>query len=67
MTTNDYHLVMKNSVRVAELKSRLSEYLRRVRRGETVTVLVSNTRCERWLCDSEASATGLSRVASGTA
>jgi len=30
-------------VRIAELKSRLSEYLRAVRRGETVTVLDRET------------------------
>lgn len=38
---------MKTSVRVAELKSRLSEYLRRVRRGETVTVLDRDTPIAR--------------------
>jgi prevent-host-death family protein len=47
MTTNDYRMTMKNSVRVAELKSRLSEYLRRVRRGETVTVLDRDTPIAR--------------------
>lgn len=31
------------SVRIAELKSRLSEYLRAVRNGATVTVLDRNT------------------------
>ena len=30
-------------VRIADLKSRLSEYLRAVRRGETITVLDRNT------------------------
>ncbi|MGH7417504.1 MAG: type II toxin-antitoxin system Phd/YefM family antitoxin [Candidatus Rokuibacteriota bacterium] len=38
---------MKKAVRVAELKSRLSEYLRRVRRGETVTVLDRDTPIAR--------------------
>lgn len=38
---------MKTSVRVAELKSRLSEYLRRVRRGETLTVLDRDTPIAR--------------------
>lgn len=47
MTINSYHVVMKSSVRVAELKSRLSEYLRRVRRGETVTVLDRDTPIAR--------------------
>ena len=38
MTRNDYHVVMK-SVRIAELKSRLSEHLRAVKRGQTITIL----------------------------
>ena len=42
MTIYDYHLVMKR-VRIAELKARLSEYLRGVRRGETVTVMDRDT------------------------
>ena len=40
MTIFDYFIVMTN-VKVAELKSKLSEYLRSVKRGETITV------CER--------------------
>lgn len=47
MTIKHYHIVMKKAVRVAELKSRLSEYLRRVRRGETVTVLDRDTPIAR--------------------
>ncbi|HEV2669694.1 MAG TPA: type II toxin-antitoxin system prevent-host-death family antitoxin [Gemmatimonadales bacterium] len=38
---------MKNTVGIAELKSRLSEYLRRVRRGETITVLDRETPIAR--------------------
>ena len=38
-TVDRYHMVITNSVQIAELKSRLREYLRRVRRGETITVL----------------------------
>jgi prevent-host-death family protein len=38
MTRNDYYMVMKN-VKIAELKSRLSEHLRAVRRGESITIL----------------------------
>lgn len=34
---------MKDRVRVAELKARLSEYLRRVRRGHRITVLDRDT------------------------
>jgi len=38
VTTHDYHVVMK-TVGTAELKAHLSEHLKRVRRGETITVL----------------------------
>ncbi len=38
MTTSGYNLVMKE-VRIAELKAKLSEYLRAVRRGDSITVL----------------------------
>lgn len=38
VTTHDQNVTMK-PVRIAELKSRLSEYLRAVRRGLTITVL----------------------------
>ena len=38
VTISDYHIVMKK-VRVAELKSRLSEHLRAVKRGQTILVL----------------------------
>jgi prevent-host-death family protein len=36
-----------NAVKVAELKARLSEYLRRVRRGHSVTVLDRETPIAR--------------------
>ena len=42
VTSCDYHLVMKR-VRIAELKAKLSEYLRAVRRGESVTVMDRET------------------------
>jgi prevent-host-death family protein len=42
MTMNGYDVVMKKAG-VAELKARLSHYLRAVRRGETVTVLDRDT------------------------
>jgi len=42
MTTLDYLLVMK-VVRIAELKARLSQYLREVRRGHTLTVMDRQT------------------------
>jgi prevent-host-death family protein len=37
MTISGYNLVMKE-VRIAELKAKLSEHLRAVRRGHTITV-----------------------------
>ncbi len=42
MTIYGHNMVMKQ-VRIAELKSRLSEYLRAVRRGETIAVLDRET------------------------
>lgn len=38
MTSHDYPMVME-TVRIADLKARLSEHLRAVRRGRTLTVL----------------------------
>lgn len=38
MTTYDYNMVMK-SVRIAELKAKLSGYLREVRHGRSLTVM----------------------------
>jgi prevent-host-death family protein len=46
VTISGYIQVM-NAVRVAELKARLSEYLRRVRRGHEVTVLDRETPIAR--------------------
>lgn len=40
-------MTMNDRVGVAELKARLSEYLRRVRRGETVTILDRATEIAR--------------------
>ena len=42
MTISSHNKTMKQ-VRIAELKSRLSEYLRDVRRGETISVLDRET------------------------
>lgn len=47
MTRSDYHKAMKDTVRIAELKSRLSEYLRRVRRGAQIIVLDRETPVAR--------------------
>lgn len=46
MTSYDYYMTM-TKVRIAELKARLSEYLRRVRRGHTITVLDRETPIAR--------------------
>lgn len=46
VTTNDYHEVMKK-VGIADLKAHLSEHLRNVRRGQTLTVLDRDTPVAR--------------------
>jgi prevent-host-death family protein len=46
VTIRDYIVVME-VVKVAELKAKLSEYLRRVRRGHPVTVLDRDTPIAR--------------------
>ena len=46
MTSRDYHIVMK-AVGIAELKARLSEHLRAVRKGRTLTVLDRGTPVAR--------------------
>ena len=48
MTRCDYLMVMKK-VKIAELKARLSEHLRQVRRGETYTVMDRETPIARLL------------------
>ena len=46
VTSHDYHMAMK-TVGIAELKARLSEYLRGVRRGQEITVLDRETPIAR--------------------
>jgi antitoxin (DNA-binding transcriptional repressor) of toxin-antitoxin stability system len=46
MTYRDYNVVMK-TVRIAELKARLSEHLKWVRKGRTLTVLDRDTPVAR--------------------
>ena len=46
MTNRDYNVVMK-TVRIAELKARLSEHLKSVRKGRTLTVLDRDTPVAR--------------------
>ena len=43
MTSDDYHMTMKDRVGIAELKARLSAWLRLVRRGRTLTVMDRDT------------------------
>ena len=49
MIFNSHLITMNDRVGVAELKARLSEYLRRVRRGESITVLDRETEIARIL------------------
>ena len=46
VTYYDYNMVMK-TVRIAELKARLSEHLRSVRKGRTLTILDRDTPIAR--------------------
>ena len=46
LTSHDYNVVM-TTVRIAELKARLSEHLRSVRNGRTLTVLDRDTPVAR--------------------
>jgi prevent-host-death family protein len=46
MSTNDYNVTM-NKVRIADFKSHLSEHLRKVRAGRSLTVLDRNTPIAR--------------------
>lgn len=46
MTSHDYHMTMTR-VGIAELKSRLSEHLRSVRRGGSITVMDRETPVAR--------------------
>jgi prevent-host-death family protein len=53
MTYDDYHMTMRDlptsEVRVADFKARLSAYLRRVRRGQVLTLLNRDTPVARVL------------------
>jgi prevent-host-death family protein len=46
MTIYDYHMVMK-TIRIADLKAHLSEHLRSVRQGRSLTVLDRDTPIAR--------------------
>lgn len=58
-------MVMKR-VRIAELKSRLSEYLRAVRRGETIAVLDRETPIAQIVPVRERAALRIRKPAPGT-
>ena len=47
MTRTGHHLVMEKRVRIADLKSRLSEHLRSVRAGQPLVVMDRNTPVAR--------------------
>jgi antitoxin (DNA-binding transcriptional repressor) of toxin-antitoxin stability system len=60
------HNVTMKQVGIAELKSRLSEYLRAVRRGETISVLDRETLIAQIVPVSEKSALRVRKPAPGT-
>jgi prevent-host-death family protein len=60
------HNVVMKQVRIAELKSRLSEYLRAVRRGETIAVLDRDTPIAHIVPVHERSALHVRKPAPGT-
>jgi prevent-host-death family protein len=60
------HTVTMKQVRIAELKSRLSEYLRAVRRGETISVLDRDTPVAQIVPVRQKSALRIRKPAPGT-
>jgi prevent-host-death family protein len=65
MTIYGHDMTMK-SVRIAELKARLSEYLRAVRSGETIAVLDRDTPVAHIVPVRERSALRIRKPAPGT-
>jgi prevent-host-death family protein len=65
MTISGHNGRMK-SVRIAELKSRLSEYLRAVRNGETIAVLDRETPVAQIVPVRERAALRIRKPAAGT-
>ena len=47
MTTHDYSVTIMKNVGIADLKARLSEHLRYVKRGQTLTILDRDTPIAR--------------------
>jgi prevent-host-death family protein len=60
------HTVTMRQVRIAELKARLSEYLRAVRRGETIAVLDRETPVAQIVPVRERTALRVRKPAPGT-
>jgi len=67
MIINSQLMTMNDRVGVAELKARLSEYLRRVRRGETITILDRETAIARILPLADADPLSVRSPAEGAA
>lgn len=65
MTISDYHVTMK-SVGIAELKARLSEYLRHVRRGDSLLVVDRKTPIARIIPAEEATPLSVRKPAVGS-
>src|ERR1700730_17355624 len=65
MTISGHDMAMKE-VRIAELKARLSEYLRAVRRGETISVLDRDTPVAQIVPIRERSALRIRKPTPGT-
>ena len=65
VTTSSHNMTMKQ-VRIAELKARLSEYLRAVRGGETVAVLDRDTPIAQIVPIRDRTALRIRRPAPGT-
>ena len=66
MVTISGHTMTMKQVRIAELKARLSEYLRAVRRGETVAVLDRETPVAQIVPLRERTALRIRKQAPGT-
>ena len=65
MTSYGHNMTMRQ-VRIAELKSRLSEYLRAVRRGETIAVLDRDTPVAQLVPVREGTGLRIRKPASGS-
>ena len=65
MTTSSHNMAMKQ-VRIAELKAKLSEYLRTVRRGESLAVMDRDTPIAQIVPVREGSALRIRKPAPGT-